>query len=132
MQVREIVDDDFIEISNWLSLCEWPMPPAREVLPKTGYVAVNAEGRRVAAAWVYVTNAKLLIVSWICTPPDIQEESDQGLDALFDYIEKESRGNAILYMIQGERRAKSISKRRRTTRPKTTFNTFTSRGGVKT
>lgn len=126
-EYREITEEDFIEISSWLSMRSWPMPNASKCLPKTGYVYLE-DGKRMAAAYVYMTNSNVVIVSWVCTPPDSGTKGLEGIKKLAAHIQSVvSEDSVIMYIVSSEKLAKYLNRSAGSTKPKTTYNTYFTR-----
>lgn len=124
MAVKAMTEEDFIEVSNWLSIRKWPMPPAEATLPDTGYVC-ERDGKKVAAAWAYFTNAKLIIISWMCTPPDETIRGLEGIEEIAEYVKALNGGDsAIMFMTTSDKLSGYISKKMGGTKPRACYNTF--------
>lgn len=64
MQVREIRDEDFVEIATWLKDQPWPYPATEAVMPPHALVAEN-DGAIVLAVYMYTTESSVCFVDWI-------------------------------------------------------------------
>lgn len=87
--VRPVVDEDYIEISEWLKDRKWPMPPARGSLPATGYIA-EENGKPLAAGFLYLTNSSIGIFDWLSTNPESGYRGLVGLKKISEYIKRVS------------------------------------------
>lgn len=128
MQVRAMTEEDFIQVSNWLSIRKWPMPPTEASLPDSAFVCYDDNGL-LAAAWAYNTNADIIMLSWMCTPPDSDKDGMAGLVEIAKYVRDIDRtDSAIMFMTTSERLAKYLSKEFRGTKPRSCYNTFWTKG----
>lgn len=94
--VRQLQDEDMVEVSEWFAKRNWNSPPQGQMLPSTGYVAVK-EGKLLSVAWLYITNSAMGIVDWIATSPDAGFRGIASLENLINYIEDISKETTTSY-----------------------------------
>lgn len=95
--IRLVHDDDLVEICEWFSARKWPVPPNGNMLPESGYVAVQ-NGKLLSVAWLYITNSSVGIIDWIATNPDAGAVGIISVKKLLNYIEDVSRGHVGVFM----------------------------------
>jgi hypothetical protein len=97
--IREIRDEDFVEVSDWFAARKWQIPPSAKTLPETGYVAQKDDGTLLAVAWLYITNSDVGIVDWICSNPSAgMAQGLRSIVKLIDFIEAVSAGRCNVFM----------------------------------
>lgn len=97
--IRQLHDEDLIEVSEWFAKRKWSRPPSGKGLPDTGYVAVAESGQLLSVAWLYITNSDVGIIDWMCTNPDAgQTEGLRSIAKLIDFIEAVSAERCNLFM----------------------------------
>lgn len=86
MQVRQITENDKIEIASWFELRAWPLPPVEGIMAEWGLVA-ESDGKLLACLWVYeIVEGVWEKFSWTATNPDVDEKI--GMSALMLLISK--------------------------------------------
>ena len=95
--VRQLTDEDMLEISEWFANRRWSQPPRRHMLPETGYVA-EREGKLLSVAWLYITNSSIGIVDWVATSPDAGYRGLASLVNLMDHIELVSKDDTQAWL----------------------------------
>jgi len=110
LKVRPIEDGDFVSVSEWFVKRSWPVPPAGQMLPESGFVAFTPDGKLHAVAWLYVTNSQLGIIDWIATNPDSDGMLGLvGVKKIIDWIERVADGiNVFLHFTPNDRLAKFL------------------------
>ncbi|TXH10656.1 MAG: hypothetical protein E6R04_04805 [Spirochaetes bacterium] len=89
LKVDLIREEDFVEVSEWFVRRKWPVPPAGQMLPPSGYVAYSPDGMLHAVAWLYVTNSQIGIIDWIATNPESEGMVGLvGVKKIIDHIER--------------------------------------------
>lgn len=97
IQIRDITDDDLLEVSEWFAKRRWPVPPAGSMLPDTGYIAYRGD-KLLSVAWLYITNSQVGIIDWIATNPDAGPVGTASIKKLVDYIEGISGDSTSVFM----------------------------------
>lgn len=71
IKIRELVDDDIAEVSEWFVRHKWPIAPSKSLLPDLAYIA-EIDDTPLAVIWVYLTNSSIFWFEWVATNPDFQ------------------------------------------------------------
>ena len=91
MIIRPFLPEDYPEVSKWFTQRKWPRSPKLSHLPATGWI-VEKDEKRLAAAWLYLTNSDMALLEWSVTNPS---ESPflclRAMQRLADYIVAESQ-----------------------------------------
>lgn len=85
--VRDLVEDDMVEISEWFVGRKWKVPPANHILPGTAYVA-ERNGDLICVVWLYITNSGLGILDWVATKPNAGPIGLLSIKKVLNYIEE--------------------------------------------
>ena len=114
IKVRELNDDDMVEISEWFKTRKWSHGPAPKILPESAYVA-ELDGMLLSVVWVYVTNSGLALMDWIATNPKSGTKGIISVQKLFKYVEEifiRSEGvNACISYAHSDKLARYLSKK---------------------
>lgn len=95
--VRQLTDEDLVEVSEWFASRKWTHPPVGATLPETGYVAEIGD-KKLSVAWLYITNSAVGIIDWIATNPEAGYKGMASVRALIDHIEEVSRRDTKSYL----------------------------------
>jgi hypothetical protein len=87
IKVRDLTDDDMLEVTSWYVDRRWAYPPNPDILPQTAYVA-ELDGKLLAVIWLYVTNSRLGILDWVATSPKSGHRGIVAVKKIVDYIEE--------------------------------------------
>lgn len=85
--VRDLTEEDMVEVSSWFTDRKWSMAPAPGILPASAYVA-ELDGELLSVAWMYITNSGLAFVDWIATNPKSGVRGIISVQKVFKYIDK--------------------------------------------
>jgi hypothetical protein len=110
IQIRPIEDDDMVEVSEWFARRKWLTPPARGMLPKTGYVA-HRGGKLLSVVWLYITNSQVAIVDWIATNPEAGYSSLVSVKVLLEHVERLSDATVFMHFTPNDKFAKFLGKK---------------------
>jgi len=83
--IRELTEDDFLEVSRWFSARKWSHAPAKDILPPLAYVA-ELDGVLLSVVWVYVTNCGLVLLDWFATNPESGSRGIISVKKLTKYV----------------------------------------------
>lgn len=110
--VRQIQDEDYLDISEWLKDRKWPIPPGKGVLPVTGYIAVDGKNK-LAAGYLYVTNSSVGILDWLVTNPKAGFKGSVALKRIDEHVKKITKDNVttILHFCANDKLAKYMCKK---------------------
>lgn len=64
MKVRQIREEDFVEIATFLKDQPWPYPAVKDVMPPHALV-VEKDGSLILAVYMYTTESSVCFVDWI-------------------------------------------------------------------
>lgn len=83
MKIREFKPFlDYALVCSWWKAHNWPVVPL-PALPTNGFVAINDDGERLCAGWLYLTDSALSALEWMVSDPNSgAEERDAALDIL--------------------------------------------------
>jgi len=84
--VRDLTDEDMVEIVEWFKERKWRTPPASHALPGTAFVA-ERNGKLLSVVWLYVTNSGVGILDWVATNPEAGASGIVSLKKVLKYIE---------------------------------------------
>lgn len=112
ISVRLIEEEDFVEVSAWFADSHWKTPPMGNNLPESGYIAEEG-GRKLAVAWLYVTNSGVALVDWVKTNPEVGGRGVFAVKKLMGHIEAiaENQINSIIYVTPNDRLAGFLKSR---------------------
>lgn len=99
MLIRPIETEDMLEVSEWFSRRKWPMPPVDQILPRTGFIAISNSGKKLAVAWIYLTNSSMAFIEWTATNPDEPMSGMRALNKIFTHV-KETSKNSVKVLMQ--------------------------------
>ena len=85
--VRELTDEDMVEVSEWFVARKWPVVPSPHILPKSAYVA-ELEGKLLSVAWVYCTNSGLALIDWVATNPKSGTKGIISVQKVFKHVDE--------------------------------------------
>ena len=69
IKVIPFVASMYEEISKWFTVHGWETAPVLEMLPDTGFVAVDMSGNKHAVGFLYYTNSNVFLLEWTATNP---------------------------------------------------------------
>ena len=109
--VRQIRDEDMLEVSEWYRDRKWLTPPGKNRLPETGYVS-ELNGELLAVVWLYITNSAIGITDWICTNPKFRTKGIISIREIFKFIEETTSGKieVLMNFTSNEKLAKYLRK----------------------
>lgn len=64
------IDKHYKTLMHWWKKHNWPEIP-QDALPKTGFVAVNPDGKPVAMGFLYQTDSVMGVCEWFTRNPDM-------------------------------------------------------------
>lgn len=103
MNIREINEEDLIEIFSWFESRKWPLPPIKNSGPKTGVVAVQ-DGKLFGCLWFYMNGSSIVDVDWIATNPGVStHEAMDSVSFLIEHIKQMSKLSDPTAKIRGLR-----------------------------
>lgn len=111
IEVRGLTDEDMPEVTEWFATRKWRVPPAGQMLPKTGYVATKG-GQLLSVAWLYITNSQVAIIDWIATSPERGYVAIASVKKLLATIETEAAGATVfMHFTPNDKLAKFLDKK---------------------
>ena len=112
--VRELTDDDMIEVSEWFKSRKLSHAPAPRILPESAYVA-ELEGQLLSVVWVYATNSGLVLMDWIATNPRAGNRGIISVQKLFKHVEaifkRSDKVSACISYAHNDKLARYLEKR---------------------
>lgn len=75
------------------------MPPVDQILPRTGFIAISNSGKKLAVAWIYLTNSSMAFIEWTATNPDEPMSGMRALNKIFTHV-KETSKNSVKVLMQ--------------------------------
>lgn len=84
--VRDLADEDMVEIVEWFKHRKWRVPPASHALPGTAYVA-EQHGKLLSVVWLYLTNSGVGILDWVATNPESGPNGIISIKKVLKHIE---------------------------------------------
>lgn len=125
IKIRQLTDEDMVEVSSWFSDRKWKHGPAPKSLPPTAYVA-EVGGKLLSVVWVYVTNSGLALADWIATNPRAGTKGIISVKHLFSRLDQIllASGNVSICIsfTHNDKLAKYLEKRCGYKRDKTKVN----------
>lgn len=111
--VRHLEDDDMVEVSGWFSERKWRVPPQKEMLPETAYVA-EWDGKLLSVIWLYVTNSGICILDWVATNPKYPIRGIRSLKKVTEFAEEVAMKvdkRAFIHFTHNDKLAKHLNKK---------------------
>jgi len=89
MKVKQYrLGEDYPEICEWWRFHGWPEILTTH-LSKVGFVSINGEGKKIAAAWLYPTGTAFYVFEFFVVNPEAgMKERLNGLKSIIDKAQK--------------------------------------------
>lgn len=111
-EVREVREDDLIEIAPWFRNIKWPSPAIEGSIPKSGFLCEYA-GVPKAVAFLYLDGTSGASFSWSATDPESPIiETSKAMDMVIERIKEvasKSKLNPPIRFIETYTQSKAFS-----------------------